>query len=253
MSREHNALRDLLAAAALGAATPAEALRVDAHARECAVCQEELDAFRATSEALALSVPQVNPPPGLRERVLTAARADRLDLTALTLESGPPPSPAGRSSLGRFLSGLSIRRPWPAIAAGLAALALLLVGWNLALQTSPGPAVEREVTAINFRGAGAGAAIRGEALVIPGQGTAVLRLSHLPALDEGQVYQLWSIDGDNRKSWAGTVTSSLPGEGVVATADLAGVRLLAITPETAANRVAPTVRPWVVVSLPQQG
>jgi hypothetical protein len=109
VSIEHDDVRELLAPAALGAATPAEQIRVETHAGGCAVCREELERLRLTADTLALAVPQLEPPPRLRESVLAAVREE--------LESRPAsvrPPPRQRRS---WWSGLpALIRPRPLLA-----------------------------------------------------------------------------------------------------------------------------------------
>ena len=50
--------------------------RVEAHAAECAVCREELAALRATADALAIAVPQVEPPDSLKASLMSTVRAE---------------------------------------------------------------------------------------------------------------------------------------------------------------------------------
>src|SRR5689334_6262058 len=69
---------DLAAAVALDAADPDDVERVEEHAAECQECGRWLDEFRSTAAAMALSVPQLDPPPALRTRVFdTVSREPR--------------------------------------------------------------------------------------------------------------------------------------------------------------------------------
>jgi uncharacterized protein (TIGR03083 family) len=68
---------DELAAWALGGSDPHEDARVRAHLDSCADCRERAATFRTAVDWLGASVPAVAPPPGLRVRVLAAARERR--------------------------------------------------------------------------------------------------------------------------------------------------------------------------------
>ena len=74
MSGDHEALRDLLAPVALGIASPEEVALVDAHARECVVCQEEIAHLRESADLLGTAVAQVDPPAGLKESIMATVR-----------------------------------------------------------------------------------------------------------------------------------------------------------------------------------
>lgn len=74
----HGGLDDAhLALWALGLLDAAEAADVAAHLAGCRVCAAEAEALRDVGNELALSATPQAPPPGLRDRVRDAARADR--------------------------------------------------------------------------------------------------------------------------------------------------------------------------------
>lgn len=73
----HDDLRDNAALYALGALEPAETAEFERHLSSCAECAAELRALRPTVGALAGAVPQIDPPAGLRERVLASAGHQR--------------------------------------------------------------------------------------------------------------------------------------------------------------------------------
>ena len=70
-ARPTDAIRERAALHALGAGPAAD---FAAHAADCAVCRAELAGYGAVADALALAAPPIAPPPGLRDRVLAAAR-----------------------------------------------------------------------------------------------------------------------------------------------------------------------------------
>ena len=76
MTREHDALRDLIAPVALGAADPHEIARVEAHVAECAVCREELGSLRSAAGVLAVAVPQRDPSADLKASLMRTVRAE---------------------------------------------------------------------------------------------------------------------------------------------------------------------------------
>lgn len=219
---EHDAFRDLIAAVALGAATETETATLERHAATCHDCRTELDILRGAAAGLALEVPQLDPPPALKRRVMEAVRADGA-------KHAPPALPRPRLGVSR----------WPAVAGALAVLGAGLVAWNVTLQQRDADG-GREIPVT--------AAAASGRVVIGDDGTAVMRLTGLPELPADQGYELWSIrDGTPRSE--GFAARTAQGELVVATADLAGVSALAITPEKRSNTAAPSVTPLVVVSL----
>ena len=109
MTREHDTLRDLIAPVAVGAAEPHETARVEAHAERCAACGEELASLRAAAAALAIAVPQHDPPPSLKASLMSTVRAEAAGRAAGEAASEHPrPRRAGR---GRRVLGIPA---WPA-------------------------------------------------------------------------------------------------------------------------------------------
>jgi hypothetical protein len=237
VTAEHDRASDLLAAVALGAATPREQELAETHAETCPVCREELEGLRAAASVLAVDVPQVDPPPGLRDRVLDTVRAEAARDGVVAPE---PPTERRRFRLP------SLGRAWAPVAAVLAAAVIGLVAWNVVLQRSDDGG---DVTAIAVRGSAAAPGIRGQVLVLRDQDAAVMRLRNLPPAGPGRAYELWAIRNGRPES-AGFMAAG-GGEGAVAAAqDLDGVTALAVTPEPPGNTRAPTGPMVAVASLP---
>jgi hypothetical protein len=234
MTREHDALRDLLAPVALGAATPDEVARVEAHAAECAVCREELAGLRAASDVLALAVPQREPSPELRASLMATVRAEAAEREAAADRAVA--EPARRSAAERLRGAFSWVRPWPAIAT-VAAVAALLLGGAVALQTTGGDGGQ-EVTELAVSGTPDAPGITGEVLYVPEEETAVVRLRGLPQLDPGDAFQLWVLR-DGMPSSAGLFESGGPAQAIRVVEDLAGADALAVTAQPRTSRLMP--------------
>lgn len=236
MTAEHDALRDLLAPVALGAAMPHETTRVEAHADECPVCREELTALRAGADVLAVAVTQIDPPAELKASLMDVVRAEApARAAAAAVASGAPrpsarPAPPLRSRLPSWLM-----RPWPAVAA-IASVAALLLGWNVALQT--GNDGGRDVTALSVTGTADAPGVTGRVIYVPGEDTAVVRLSRLPQLAAGDAYQLWVLRDGHARS-AGLFEEIGPAEAQTVASGLAGADGLAVTAQPRTSRTTP--------------
>lgn len=238
MTHEHDAVRGLLAPAAVSAATTAEIMRVEAHAAECPVCREDLARLREGADVLALSVPAAEPSPRLKRDLMATVRAE----AALR---APVRAPIRRRRL-RWAS----LRSWPAAAAAAAAIALLMVGWNVALQTGDsGPGPSAEVTSLRVSGQGG---VDGRVLYVPDEDRAIVNMSRLPRADEGQGYELWVIRDGRRPVSAGFLQAAGPAEAIAVASGVRGADALAITLEPLTNREGPTSDPIVAVDLPQR-
>lgn len=237
MTAEHDALRDLLAPVALGAAEPHEVERVQKHAAECAVCREELASLRAGADLLALSVPQHEPSASLKADLMRTVRAEA---PARAAAAGIEPTPTRASARARprrsWLPSWS-GRTWSA-AAGLAAIALLLA-WNISLQTGSEGPVDRGVETIAVAGTPDAPQITGRLVYLPDEDTAVLRLSDLPALEPGDAYQLWVLRQGQPPRSAGLFEPGGPAEAQSVAVGLAGADGLAVTAQPADSRTTP--------------
>lgn len=247
MTREHDSLRDLIAPVALGAAEPREIERVETHASECAVCREELAALRQAAEVLAIAVPQEEPSAALKESVMTVVRAEAVERAAREEAAEPAPRAAPRRAAPRRTGWRSLLGPWPAVAA-VAAVAAMLLGWNIALQTSDDGG-GGEVASLSISGTADAPGISGRVVYVPDEDTAVMRLSDLPPLDPGDAYQLWVIrDGTARSAGLFETTGDGAAQGVAS--DLAGAQALAVTAQPRTNRTVP--EPPILVQAPLQ-
>jgi anti-sigma-K factor RskA len=216
-------IRDLLPAVALGVATPEEEARVEAAIANDRALAQELAGLQAASSTLALSVPQIDAPPSLKARLMDEVRAEA------PVASSSPRRARGRFALPRFA-------PWPAFAA-VAAIAVGLLVWNVSLQSSPdSPA---ELRSVALRGTDAAPGIRGRAIFVPDEDTAVLNLESLPPLRQGHGYELWVIRGGKPES-AGFLVTKEGRRAVIAVNGVRDAEALAVTAEPLANTVAPT-------------
>lgn len=112
----HERYEDMAAAYALGALADDERAEFKAHLRGCEECKIALAEMKDTVAVLPLSVPQVSPPAGLRDRVLQAIQPER-------------GSPAKRTS------GNRVRYLLAASVAVLAVLAVSSLVWAFSLHS----------------------------------------------------------------------------------------------------------------------
>ena len=167
---EHDRWAESLGAWLLGALPEDEAAGFQRHLDECAVCQEDARSLQVAVDALPASVEPRTPPPALKDRIMAVVEAE-----APAPEPQRQPEPRRKRS---WFAGFSWR---PALAIGLAALALGFVGAQV-IQSGP-----ETITA-----------------QVSGQGSAELEISddrativakNLPAPPDGRVYQVWLDKG----------------------------------------------------------
>jgi len=230
MTREHDALRDLIAPVALGAAAPHEIARVEAHAEECAVCGEQLASLRAAADVLAIAVPQHDPPPSLKDSLMATVRAEAAERAGEEPVAEPAARPR-REGRRRFL-GIPA---WPA-AAAVAAIVALALAIGLVVSTSGDSG--GGATTIAMTAGPEAPGITGRVLYVPDEDTAVVNLSDLPPLQPGDAYQLWVIK-DGTPTSAGLFESTGPAAARTVATGLQDADALAVTAQPATSRAAP--------------
>ena len=226
--------RDLLIAVALGIADPDAVAEVERLTAESPAYRSELFELRSAVAEMALSVPQIEPPSDLRGSIMDAVRAE---------QPAPQRARAPRAR-GRF-AWPSWRQAgaWPALAGGLAAVAIGLLTWNL-VTGADDPSRGRSLT---VQTTAAVPNAQGVARVLP-DGTALVRVSGLPRVPPGTGYELWVI-GPTGPVSAGFLGLKANGDLVATAEQLDGATALAITPERVDNTTAPTSTPIATVAL----
>jgi anti-sigma-K factor RskA len=234
----------------LGSLGRDDAAAFEAHLADCDVCTEEVRSLRETSAALPFSVPMVDPPAGLRDRVLAIAnRAPGGSVTPLTSRSssvaadtGATGTSSGRTMLwagwlsaaAMMLLAVGIGRYAVNVNHQLADVELRLVDAmgrlqdsqtqlasarsdaagvraSLALLTSP------DAIDMRLRGLAPAPQARARALVSRSRGI-LFAASNLPPLPPARVYQLWFLTagapvsaGLVQPDAQGTVTATFDG------------------------------------------
>ena len=265
-------------------ALSADELR-DVQARVAAAPQDLQTLFdkqvRATREALAAmsKTTATPPPPTLRDRILTAARADAgLDAPdvaapgaeAPTGPGSPPPQqqsapaapdpsvPAPVTPTVESDDRRRLPRRWTYLAAAaVAAVAIGAAGWVMGESSSPEPEVrplaspaEQVFSAEDLRSTG-GPVATGNVTVYLAKSadTGVLVMDSVPPPQPGTVYQMWLIGPGGARS-AGTMTDQ--DVEPVTTAVLSGINdasTLAFTVEPPGGSDRPTTTPVAQLSL----
>lgn len=242
----HDELRELSGGYALGILDEPERRAFEEHVATCATCAAEVQELTAVATTLALSVPQVEPPAALRQRVLNAATAPARTASIETLTPRRTPQP-GRQTL---LALLSAAAAIVALALGVYAVSLqrriasleqqLRVAADRAAQSQQqlvqlraaadtASDVRRilaagDVRRLDLAGTKAAPNASGRAYWSQAEGL-VVAFANLPATEAGRVYQLWVIPPGGNPIGAGLLDLQPDG------------RALALAPEGTAQRV----------------
>jgi anti-sigma-K factor RskA len=191
------------------------------HLAGCSACLEDLAAYTDTVATLALALPQEDPSPGLKGRVLSAARRARvLPVSAgngrqrtsawrgprfgrlrVTL-TGLVASVALVLAVGSTVWALSLRSELDAQNARIASLSERAN--NYARVTSVLQAADTQIRVLE--GTGQAPSAFGRVYIDPDTSEGMLMVRNLPPLPQGKVYQLWVARADGQRESAGVLT-----------------------------------------------
>jgi len=228
---------ELIAGYALDALEPDERARAKELLERSEEARDELRAFTETTAAMATAASGPAPPPGLRDRVLDAARADRETVV-----------PLASRRLPRLVPVLG------AAAAVAAVVAVALGLWGLSvssdLDDSQAALAQAQAAAAVLASPDARdvALEEGDGTLVVSGTDAVLVLSSMAAAPAGKTYEVWVLDGQTPVPAGlfdgGGARDVVPVDGSVG----AGAKVL-VTLEPSGGVDAPTTTP-VVASAP---
>jgi anti-sigma-K factor RskA len=219
----HEEYKEMLPALALSALDAEDALSLNQHLADCAECRRELADWESTAAALALSASPAEPAPAVRERIMSAVRAEK---QSAQQQASQQQSAQQASRVVPFPQ--SRRAVWTSFgqvgAIAAAVLFLVLIIWIIVLWQQ-NRALRRDVEALSRQTesmygelsrsnefltilSGPGAKVAqlqgsGEAsgaiaqIAYDGYGRAMLLANGLPPTPSGKEYQLWFIVGKN--------------------------------------------------------
>lgn len=262
-------LEDLAPAFVLGALEPAEMDAIRQHLAACPEAHPEMAELGSVVPALFETVELVEPPAGLKARILAAAAADtqrvadsqRAVGTQLAPAATPPPiRPASSRPVAddRPSSGWAslFRRPvWAAVSLGAVIAVLALGAWNLQLRDELSGLNDYRagVTKVLDQAAQPGALIavltseggQGPSglAAVAADGSVALVMRDLAPTQGSQVYETWLIGADGAPIPIGGFTATADGSAsfVGTHATLGEGVTVALTLEPAPGATAPTL------------
>jgi anti-sigma-K factor RskA len=217
-----------LAAYALSSLDSASRAALEEHLRGCPECRAILSEYERVTTGYPLSLAQQQPPEGALDRLLERARAEAT--------VSPPPAQRSMSYL------------WASFAA-LAALLLVMLGWNLWLQFDTDDDYPLDSSSIAFvvplEGSEEAQNASGHLVLDKDSKNGALVASGLPALSAGRDYQLWFVHADGTRDNGGVFHSDETGQitvQVIVPSNLADVERVGVTEEPAGGSPGPTGR-----------
>ncbi|HUI72430.1 MAG TPA: anti-sigma factor [Spirochaetia bacterium] len=175
----HEDIRELISAYALDALDPEESALVRGHLATCAACRRELAAYQRVTDKIALSAPEVSPPPDLEERILR--QVSLLEPT--------------RQKAKRWIGN-------PGLAVAATVLILVLAAGNLVqwVHSPQFQAQARGLVTVALVGSGQHRDAYGTIVVDMDDNEGVLAVRGLPSLGPEWRYELWLQRGKEIQS-----------------------------------------------------
>lgn len=236
---DHEALRNDLAAHALGALPEEEAKRLEAHLESCLSCRELLGSLTQAVEMLPATGLRESPPARVRERLMAAVRAEAAAAGDLEIAGRAPTEPWWR----RF-AVLALR---PATALGAAVVLAVGLAGGYLIRGDPGDSAGPSATFVAAEPLGSNQAISAT-LEVHGK-SATLHVNELPRLAPDRVYEVWvERAGVIEPSTLfvldreGSGTAAVPGP-------LEGADRVLVTEEPRGGSQRPTTPPLLAASL----
>jgi anti-sigma-K factor RskA len=232
---EHDRWSEDLAAYALGALDAEQVAELEHHAESCERCRSEIRWLLPAVDALAESSPRHEPPPQLRERLLSEVRAD-------ARAAGTNAEPSG---LRTRLAGLQIGSlTWKPLA-GLAAVVLIvaaIAGYQVGNSGSGGGGAS---TFVSPPVAGVGARVVNE------DGSGEIHLTNVKSLPEDRVLEAWVRRDGEVEPVKALFVPDRQGEASTMLGNMRGVDLVMVTTEPTGGSESPTSAPIAEVAIKQ--
>jgi anti-sigma-K factor RskA len=227
-TNDHGAFREQAALYALGALGDPERAEFEAHASGCAECAAELPALSAVAAVLPLTVPQFDPPPALRDRVLSETGRRQARSTARSAFSVAPWLAAAASlvfAVGLGIYSLSLRAQVNGLEGQLRE-AIIRIGVSeqqttaaqrlvASLQAPIDVLTAPDLKRFDLRGEPAAPQASARAFWSRSRGL-VFAGSQLPPLPPGRIYQLWVLTAQPAPLSAGLLAPD-PGGSITTT------------------------------------
>jgi anti-sigma-K factor RskA len=201
------------------------------HLATCPICRDEVDDLQWAVDSLPTVVPPADPPPELRDRIMTIVESEAELLRATGVAADRPAPEPRRRRWGGFL------RPLPL---ATAACVLLLAGLGIGLLVGGSGEGGVRTVAAQVQAPGA----QGRLLVADGR--AQLLVDGMPSPGAGRVYQVWLLrKGQTKPVSAGALFEvDAAGQGAAAVpGDVSDVSAVMVSSEPAGGSPQPTRQP----------
>lgn len=230
---------ELAGAYAIGALPADELIEADHHLATCDKHQD-VSELRAVAASLGRAVPEMDPPPALKTRLMDIVHAE-----ARAERRASEPRQAGRGIFGAIRDWLRQPQTGYALAGAFAVVAIALLVWNFSLQSDNGGGPNDGTLVASMSGAGSGTFT-----YLPDEDVALMRIDGMAPAPAGNTYQLWVMRGGEAISLGlMNVNDAGTSYGFITNQRFFDDDQLAVTLEPAGGSLQPTTDPLVTGQL----
>lgn len=243
---DHDRWGEDLAAHLLGALEPERAAALRRHAEGCERCQAEMRWLTPAVQALPESVERVEPPPGLRQRLMAEVQAEVGERAPAT-GRGHGSERGLRERASAWLRGLGSGpmglRPVAAVA--VAALVVVAVaGYAIGGGIGGGSGDSGASTIVAGRAPGV------RATMVDEGSSGTLRLANVDQLPNDRVLEAWVQREGEVEPVPALFVPDHEGRASTQLPDMEGVEVVMVTAEPKGGSEAPTSEPLITIAVP---
>jgi anti-sigma factor RsiW len=249
-TRSHESWKEQLPAYLLGALSPGEQADVEHHVGGCAECQAELRWLEPATGRLVNEVDQVEPSPRLKSRLMAAVAADIAENE--DPETATAPAPAVRREKRERRSRFDFSQLMRPVVLGAMTAVLfagVIVGYVVnggdgsTSGTDQGPVVTQTIPSRSNVG-------NADAVMVTTGNSGTLKVTNLPKLDDGEVYQAWVQKGQSVEPTDSLFTPRKDGTATTSIPDLSNVNTVMVSAEPKGGSEQPTTTPIITIDIP---
>ncbi len=250
--KSHESWKEQLPGYVLGALSPVEKIELDHHIGGCAECQAELRWLEPATENLVNEIDQLEPSPQLKSRVMAVVEADLAENPAEEPAEAHTPAPAtpkAKKQRWGWLDFGQLMRPAAVGAMAAMLFAGVIVGYAInggdeGLGTNEGPVLTSRTLPSDSNVGDA------DAVMVTSDDSGTLKVTNLPKLEDGEVYQAWVQKGQSVTPTDSLFTPRKDGTATTSIPDLTNVNRVMVSAEPAGGSKQPTTTPIITIDIP---
>ncbi|MGK2955423.1 MAG: anti-sigma factor [Solirubrobacterales bacterium] len=247
-SKSHESWKEQLPAYLLGALSPGEKTDIEHHLGGCAECQAELRWLEPATDRLVNEVDQIEPSPQLKSRLMAAVEADLEENgSPETLAAPAVAEPDKKRKKRSWFDFSQLMRP-----AVLGAMtAILFAGVVVGYAVNGGDnGVDGDSPVVAQTIPGHSTVGDADAVMVMSGSSATLKVTNLPKLDDGEVYQAWVQKGQSVEPTDSLFTPSRHGTATTSIPDMNDVNTVMVSAEPKGGSEQPTTAPIITIDIP---